>query len=89
MKIVSVIATTALLSLGTLSAVAQDDTQTQGSGADSAFSVIDQNGDGSIDKDEAKNSGISDRRFDAMDSDGDGEVTQSEYEGQGSGSSWQ
>lgn len=89
MKIVTLIASTALLSLGSLAAVAQDDTQTQGADTDSAFSVIDQNGDGSIDKDEAKNSGISDSRFDSMDSNGDGEVSQSEYEGQDSGSGWQ
>ncbi len=91
MKNVSVIATAALLSLGSLVAFAQDDTQTQGSGGDSAFSVIDQNGDGSIDKDEAENSGISDSRFDSMDKNGDGEVSQSEYEGKSNsgGSGWQ
>lgn len=89
MKLVSVIATTALLSLGTLTAVAQDDTQTQGRDTDSAFSVIDQNGDGNIDQDEAQNSGISDSRFESMDSNGDGQVSRSEYEGQSGGSTWQ
>ncbi len=89
MKIVSVIATTTLLTLGSMAAFAQTDTQPQESDADSAFSVIDQNGDGSIGKEEAKNSGISDSRFESMDRDGDGKVSKSEYQGQNSGSRYQ
>ncbi|MGD8175000.1 EF-hand domain-containing protein [Marinimicrobium sp. ARAG 43.8] len=86
MKTLSVIAASALLSLGSLSVVAQDTTrenqgaQPQGTGTGSAFSVIDQDGNGSISKEEAKNSGISDSRFKSMDRNGDGKVSQSEYQ---------
>lgn len=84
MKTIYALTATALLSLGSLSAVAQDwgngDTET-GTNGSSAFSVVDQNGDGSIDKDEAKNAGISDSRFESMDANGDGTVSQSEYQG--------
>lgn len=84
MKTIYALTATALLSLGSLSAVAQDwgngDTET-GTNDSSAFSVVDQNGDGSIDKDEAKNAGISDSRFESMDANGDGTVSQSEYQG--------
>lgn len=89
MKIVSLIAATALLSLGSMASLAQDDTQSREGDAGSAFDVIDQNGDGSIDKEEAENSGISDSRFESMDRDGNGSVSKSEYQGQNSGSSWQ
>lgn len=90
MKIVSVIAASALLSLGSMAALAQDDdSQTRERETGSAFSVIDKNGDGSIDKEEAKESGISDSRFESMDRNGDGEVSESEYQGQNSGSRWQ
>lgn len=95
MKTIYALTATALFSLGSLSAVAQDwgdnsDTETEtgtdstyesGTNDSSAFSVIDQNGDGSIDKDEARNAGISDSRFESMDANGDGTVSQSEYEG--------
>lgn len=85
MKTIYALSATALLSLGSLSAVAQDwggssDTETETNDS-SAFSVVDQNGDGSIDKDEAKNAGISDSRFESMDANGDGTVSQSEYQG--------
>ncbi|MEX1057501.1 MAG: EF-hand domain-containing protein [Natronospirillum sp.] len=89
MKIVSLIAATTLLSLGSMVALAQDDTRPQDSDANSAFDVIDRNGNGSLDKEEAENSGISDSRFESMDQDGDGKVSKSEYQGQNSGSSWQ
>ncbi|WP_347330392.1 EF-hand domain-containing protein [Marinimicrobium locisalis] len=97
MKTIYALTATALFSLGSLSAVAQDwgddsetDTETgtetestyeSGTNDSSAFSVIDQNGDGSIDKDEARNAGVSDSRFESMDANGDGTVSQSEYEG--------
>ncbi len=85
MKTIYALSATALLSLGSLSAVAQDwgdssDTETETNDS-SAFSVVDQNGDGSIDKNEAKNAGISDSRFESMDANGDGTVSQSEYQG--------
>lgn len=90
MKIVSVIAATMLLSLGSLTALAQGETQPRENEADSAFSVIDKNDDGVIDKEEAKESGISDSRFESMDRNGDGEVSESEYQGQNSGGGgWQ
>lgn len=51
------------------------DTQEQ----DSAFSLMDQNNDGVIDRDEAAAAGITDDQFEAMDRAGDGEVTEQEY----------
>lgn len=85
MKQLSALTLSLLFALGAFSAVAQDDDTGAGAGADSAFSVIDKNGDGSIDNEEAKSSGISDSRFDDMDQNGDGEVSRSEYESQSQG----
>lgn len=44
------------------------------------FSTVDLDGSGSISREEAAASGISDRKFDKLDKDGDGEVSQQEYE---------
>lgn len=93
MKKLSALTLSLLLSLGSFSAVANDD-ESRGSSADSAFALIDKNGDGAIDKQEARNSGISDERFEKMDRNGDDRLSESEYQGQGSGGqdtgdSWQ
>lgn len=93
MKKLSALTLSLLLSLGSLAAMANDD-ENRGSSANSAFALIDKNGDGSIDQQEARNSGISDERFEKMDRNGDDRLSESEYQGQGhddqdSGDSWQ
>lgn len=93
MKKLSALTLSLLLSLGSFAAMAGDD-ERRGSSANSAFALIDKNGDGAIDKQEARNSGISDERFEKMDHNGDGRLSESEYQGQGrddedTGDSWQ
>ena len=84
MKKLSALTLSLLLSLGSFSAMADDD-ERRGSSAHSAFSLIDKNGDGSVDKQEALNSGISDERFEEMDRNNDDRLSESEYQAQGRG----
>lgn len=46
---------------------------------DTSFSDADQNGDGSVDRQEASNAGISNDKFQELDRNGDGVLSQSEY----------
>lgn len=46
---------------------------------ESAFSLMDQNNDGVIDRDEAAAAGITDEQFDAMDRAGDDVISEQEY----------
>jgi len=89
MKKLSALTLSLLLSLGSFSVMANEndrrdsaDNDRHGSSTNSAFSLIDTNGDGSIDKDEAKNSGISDDRFEELDTNNDGKLSESEYQAQ-------
>jgi len=76
-KQLSAIALSTVFSLGAAGAFAYDDAQ--GEDRDSAFEVLDQNNDGVIDREEARQSGITDEQFDEMDRAGDGEVTAEEF----------
>lgn len=82
-KQLSAVALSTVFSLGAVTAVAYDDAQDKD--RDSAFEVFDQNRDGVIDRDEARQSGISDRQFDEMDQAGDGVISQEEFREQESG----
>lgn len=85
MKLLSSILATLLLTSGSAMVVAQTTTEQSGSDTGSAFDVIDRNGDGQIDKDEAESAGISDSRFERMDSNGDGNLSEQEYQQSGTG----
>lgn len=82
MKKLSVLMMSMLLSLGAVSALAGDDEYDR---KDTGFAMVDKNGDGSVSRDEAKRSGISDERFDELDTDGDDQLSQSEFRNQGAG----
>ncbi|MBU2885482.1 hypothetical protein KO507_06885 [Gilvimarinus agarilyticus] len=90
MKTLSVLTVSLLMSLGVMSAVA-DETERQGATTSSAFTMADKNRDGSIDEREAQASGVSGDRFDTLDENGDGKLSASEYRkaGGGQSNSWQ
>lgn len=82
-KQLSAIALSTVFSLGAVTAVAYEDAQSED--RDSSFEMLDQNRDGVIDRDEARQSGITDEQFDEMDSAGDGVISQEEYREHDSG----
>ncbi|MDO3383286.1 EF-hand domain-containing protein [Gilvimarinus algae] len=86
MKKLSALTMSLLLSLGALTAVA-DDTGNGDTGAKSAFAMADKNSDGSVDKSEARTSGIDNDRFEKLDKNGDGKLSESEYRGADRGTS--
>lgn len=78
MKLLPALTVSVLFSLGSLAAVAQ----TGGMGGEdreSSFSVVDENDDGILDREEASTAGVNDQRFDDMDQNGDGVVSEQEY----------
>lgn len=77
MKLLPALTVSVLFSLGSLAAVAQ----TGGMGGDSqgSFSVVDENADGILDREEARSAGINDQKFDDMDQNGDGVISDQEY----------
>ena len=82
MKKLSALMMSLLLSLGAVSALANEYDDDR---RDSGFAMVDKNGDGSVDKDEAKNAGISEERFDELDTNGDDRLSESEFRNRSTG----
>lgn len=77
LKQLSAIALSTAFSLGAVNALALDNDQDRDD--DAAYQAFDQNEDGVIDREEARQMGITDEQFDQMDEAGDGEISAEEY----------